>query len=79
MIGGVGEKFMRPYSMISYTGNKLTFNLDSSLQSIKRIKTNNLLPVNLTMPTKSRAPQEMNIITNGQNRNVYINEGNITQ
>lgn len=70
---------MRPYSMISYTGNKLTFNLDSSLQSIKRIKTNNLLPVNLTMPTKSRAPQEMNIITNGQNRNVYINEGNITQ
>lgn len=57
LIGGVGEKFMRPYSLISYTGSKLTFNRDSTLLSIKRIRTNNLLPVNLTTPTKSRSPQ----------------------
>jgi hypothetical protein len=48
---------MRPYSLISYTGDKLTFESDSTLSSISRIKTNNLLPVNISNATKTRTSQ----------------------
>lgn len=70
---------MRPYSLISYTGNKIIFSNDGNIESIKRIKTNNLLPVNLSNPIKNRSNQEMNIVTNAQNRNIYLNEGLATQ
>ena len=70
---------MRPYSLISYTGNKIIFNNDGTIESIKRIKTNNLLPVNLSNTIKNRSNQEMNIVTNAQNRNIYLNEGLATQ
>lgn len=70
---------MRPYSLISYTGERLTFEPDGLISSIRRVRTNNLLPVNISTATKSRSPQEMNLVTNAQNRNIYINEGMITE
>ena len=70
---------MRPFSFITYTATKLTFEQDGTLSQLKRVKTNNLLPVNLPNGTKSKTTQEMNLITNAQNRNIYINEGMITQ
>jgi hypothetical protein len=27
IVGGIGEKFVRPYSMIGYMANKLMFNI----------------------------------------------------
>lgn len=56
LIGGVGEKFMRPYSLITYTATKLTFSPASTLLSTRHIKTNNLLPANTPTPTKPRCP-----------------------
>lgn len=56
LIGGVGEKFMRPYSLITYTATKLTFSPCSTLLTIRHIKTNNLLPANLPTATKPRSP-----------------------
>ena len=56
LIGGVGEKFMRPYSLITYTATKLTFSPCSTLLTTRHIKTNNLLPANLPTATKPRSP-----------------------
>ena len=57
--------------------HKLTFNAKTGeIQSVKRINTNCLIPVNVKGPVKLRAPYEMNIVSNPQNRNIYLTEGN---
>jgi hypothetical protein len=52
---------------------KLVFSPKGELMSIKRIKTNNLIPANVSNPTKIRSDREMNIVNNAQNRNIYLN------
>ena len=55
VIGGVGQKFMRPYSMIGYLAHEVLFSISGELLSIRRIKLNNMVPVNLKKPIRMRA------------------------
>lgn len=57
LVGGVGEKFVRPYSMIGYMAHKLVFNTKTGdLVSTKRINMNNIIPINTHSPVKMRCP-----------------------
>lgn len=58
MVGGVGEKFVRPCSMIGYIGYKLTFDATSELISTKRIQLHNIIPVNIQNPIRSMGTKE---------------------
>ncbi len=57
LVGGVGQKFVRPYSMIGHMAHKVVFNAKSGeLESIKRIHMNNIVPINTHGPIKMRGP-----------------------
>jgi hypothetical protein len=56
-VGGVGQKFVRPYSMIGHMAHKIIFNSKTGdLERIKRIQMNNILPINTHAPIKMRGP-----------------------
>ena len=77
-MGGIGQKFIHPASVFSHQAYKLTFSEKTGdITSCKKITTNNkLLPVNVRGPVKLREPYEMNIVSNTQNRNIYLTQGN---
>ena len=73
MIGGVGQKFSRPYSIIGYMAHKITFDpLNGNLIFIERISMNNVVPVNIQSPLKIRESNDMNVVQNGRNRHIYL-------
>ena len=48
---------------------------NGEIKSSKRIRTHSLIPANVKGPLKSRNPSEMNLLTNAQNRKIYISPG----
>ena len=76
LIGGIGQKFVRPCSQITYLAQKMIFDTNNGeIKSSKRIHTYSLIPANVKGPLKSRNPSEMNLLTNAQNRKIYISPG----
>jgi hypothetical protein len=54
LFGGVGQKFIRPYTLLHHTGHLIHFQGDS-LTSIKKIKLNNLVPASLSRPIRMKS------------------------
>lgn len=71
LLGGVGERFMRPYSMIGYMAHELVFKRNGELMEIKRMRLNNVVPVNLKKAVKTRSPMEFPTVNGAQNRQIY--------
>ena len=69
LVGGVGERYLRPFSLISNTAQVLTFHQDQ-LVSIKRVKLNGLLTANLSQPLRSKGGAPLLAIRTAQNRRI---------
>ena len=54
LFGGVGQKYHRPYSILSHIGHLITFH-QNSISSIRRIKLNSLVPTSLMKPVKKKS------------------------
>lgn len=57
--------------MIGYLAHEVVFLVSGELLSIKRIKLNNMVPVNLKKPIRMRAEAEVKVISGLQNRKIY--------
>jgi hypothetical protein len=62
LLGGVGARFMRPYSLLGYMGHHIVFDKTGKIGSIGRIKLNGAVPINLKRPVKTGALMEMDAI-----------------
>jgi hypothetical protein len=77
LLGGVGEKFLRPYSMIGYMAHQLTFARDGTLEAVRRLRLNNVVPANLRRPVRTRAVAELPTASGAQNRQIYLRKSNV--
>ena len=62
---------MRPYSLITYMGHRITFKLTGEIISIRRTKLNNLIPSNLPQIVLTKTAGELPTIQQAQNRRIY--------
>ena len=76
LVGGVGQKFARPYSMIAHMAHRIVFNSKTGdLENIKRIHMNNIIPVNTHGAVKMRGPMEAKILSHAENRSINFITG----
>lgn len=73
LVGGIGEKYIRPHSILNHKAHLITFHFNS-IQSIQRIKLNNVIVSNLIHPTRTVTKSCSLAIRNAQNRRLITME-----
>lgn len=69
LVGGVGEKFTRPFSLIGYMAHCVSFE-GAAIRGIRRIKLNNVVPANVGGAVKCRSPVDISVVKTAQNRRI---------
>ena len=71
LFGGVGQKWIQPYSLVGTNGHLLRFKTNGEILSVKRCKLNNLVPVNLRGGVRTKSAMELPTVLQAQNRRIY--------